>query len=166
MVHPSLAPICCVVYAEVRLFLNVTGGSVSLSARLLWDCLGFLFWQLLLFLCFCKMFEIRLYWSISQTSQQWRSWEAAEKLSDQGSENQKWISSSEMKTEAGVESFPKCLDTTVCLFQPFLLYAYCVKLLILLHKHRKWKKRWGYWQMCKLLAASFLKFKDGLAHSF
>ncbi len=57
-----------------------------------------------------------------------------------GSETQKWISSSEMKTEAGVESFPKCLCPTVCLFQPFLSYAFCEKLLILLHKHRKWKK--------------------------
>lgn len=56
-----------------------------------------------------------------------------------GSETQKWISSSKMKTEAGVESFPKCLCTTVCLFQPFLSYAYSVKLLILLHKHRKCK---------------------------
>lgn len=55
---------------------------LCLPARLLWDCLELLFWQLLLFLCFCTMFEIRLYWSISQTSQQWRSWEAAEKLSD------------------------------------------------------------------------------------
>lgn len=48
----------------------------------LWDCLELLLWQFLLFLHFCTMFEIRLYWSISQTSQQWRSWEAAEKLSD------------------------------------------------------------------------------------
>jgi len=57
-----------------------------------------------------------------------------------GSETQKWISSSKRKTEAGVESFPKCLCTTVCLFQPFLSYAYCVKLLIPLHKYRKCKQ--------------------------
>lgn len=87
-----------------------------------------------------------------------------------GSETQKWISSSKMKTEAGVESFPKCLCMTVCLFQPFLSYAYCVKLLILLHKHRKCKNvriLAAVWiEALQLPASSFFKFKDGLSDSF
>lgn len=69
-----------------------------------------------------------------------------------GSETQKWISSSEMKTENTTR--PK-VSSTVCLYQRSFSFAHCVKLLILPHKHRKLKKD-GYRQKCELKLCSCL----------
>lgn len=169
IVLSSLAPILCIVYTEVWLFLNATRGSVFKpdSCEIVLNCCSDNC------CCFCVSARcLRL--DYTEASAKHPNSGEAERLQRSfqitGSETQKWISSSKMKTEAGVESFPKCLCMTVCLFQPFLSYAYCVKLLILLHKHRKCKNvriLAAVWiEALQLPASSFFKFKDGLSDSF